>query len=414
LTVRSGFVRICYIKGKVHVYPEGRYAINDPTFNVGEAINMQLQDVIQKGPVSVLRVKLGEFGFADDNAHPVVLTPGLHVYNDNTWRFCKFSNQNDEFIEHGPVKFVTVKSGYVRVFYSRGKASIYPEGRYGINDPTFLVGEPINMQQQNVRFEQHPVLLDGGVKMLVEGLLTYHVVDAEKVVRKIGAGELLRAISNVSKAELSHVFSTIHLEQVSTQTGYGQTQDPKDPKSLLGDQPRPEGESRSMICSHVVQYISPIVKVWGVEILNFQLESLKLADQTYSREYEEASLAMAKTKAKLRAQNATNDILLSAAEAKARAAKIEAEGQKAAIIIGAQAEAEARKIEAQARKEAAELMDNKFAQQLAMAGQQVEFARALKATVLTVIPESGIGRSVTSQAMFGSSPLLHDDRKDKK
>jgi regulator of protease activity HflC (stomatin/prohibitin superfamily) len=402
LTVKSGHVRVCYIKGKVHVYPEGRYAINDSTFIVAESIDLFQRDVISVGPVSVIRVKLGEFGFADDNAQPVVLLPGLHVYNDSKWRFANFASQNADYIEHGPIKLFTVKSGTVRVCFQRGKVRIYPEGRYAVNDITFLVSDSISMQQQNVCFDKHPVLLDGGIKMLVEGLLTYQVIDAEKVVQKIGSSELLRSITNVSKAELSRVFATLHMEQISSSQGVRNPMvDPSTGnKALLGDEKREgEGESRSVICSHVVDHISPIVSEWGIRILNFQLESIKLADQAYSREYEEASLATAKAKANLRATNAQNDILISTAQAKANALKIEAEAKKQSIIIEAQALAEARKIEATARNEAAEAMKNLFGQQMALSGQQVEFAKALKANVLTVVPDSTVGRALSQNML---------------
>jgi len=262
---------------------------------------------------------------------------------------------------HGPIKFFVVKTGWVRSCYIKGKLKIFPEGRYAVNDITFAVDAAIALQQQNVCFEKHSVLLDGGIKMLVEGLLTYQVVDAEKVVQKITASELLRSITNVAKAELSRVFSTLHLEQISSSQFEKKQQvegdkDKDKEKSLLGSPPQQEGESRSLICAHVVQYISPIVEEWGVKILNFQLESIKLADQAYARDYEEASLATAKAKANLRAAQSQNDILLSTSDAKARALKIESEGKKTAIVIQAEAEAEARTIEGAARNKAAELM----------------------------------------------------------
>ncbi len=86
-------------------------------------------------------------------------------------------------IDFGPVKFVIVRSGSVRVCYLRGKVHIFEEGRYAINDPTAVVSNLIKTQQQNLLFTDHPVLLDGGISMLVKGLLTFQVCDVEKVVR---------------------------------------------------------------------------------------------------------------------------------------------------------------------------------------------------------------------------------------
>jgi len=242
----------------------------------------------------------------------------------------------------------------------------------------------------------------------LKGLLTYQVIDPIKVVNKIGSNQLLTAITNVSKAELSRVFGTLHMEQISSSWSEKKVQEKP---AVLGQSSeiRSEGEttSRSAITHHVLSHVQPIVEEWGVKLLAFQIERINLADQAYAREYEEASLAIAKAKASLRAQTTQNDIVLSAAQAKADAVRIEAEGKKTALIIQAQGDAEARKIEAEARNRAADSLTNKYARDLArdiaLASQQVEFARALKATVLTVVPESVIGRTLSSSPMIGFS-----------
>jgi regulator of protease activity HflC (stomatin/prohibitin superfamily) len=348
------------------------------------------------------------------------LLPGVHARNSANWKFEEVKSIDNELIAFGPIKFLTVKSGAVRVCYLKGKVHIYPEGRYAINEGTFVVSSYLNTQQQNIRFDKHPVLLDGGISMLVEGLLTYQVVDVELLIKQLGERDLLRAITDVSKAELSRVFSAIHLEQISSAQSHPEhvaAREAKgeidmDAKAVLGggmgkQKKQDEGEQdagqRSVICSHVVEFIYPITEKWGVKIVNFQLESIKLADASYARDYEQASLAMAKAKANLRAVKAENEIVLNKANAAAQAQRIEAEGKKAATVISASGEAEARKIEAQARNDAAKSMTDEFARQYALSGQQVEFAKALKASVLTVLPESAIGRPFLNSSMFTGS-----------
>jgi hypothetical protein len=173
------------------------------------------------------------------------------------------------------------------VCYHGGRVNIFKEGRYIVNSGTFEVGGIIPIVQQNVRFTKHPVLLDGGINMLVEGLLTYQVVDVEKLINEIGDSSLLRAITDVTKAELSRVFSSIHLEQIAAsnqvakQEGAG-----AEPEGLLGKQPtvRTEGatRARTILCDEVVNSIQPFATGWGVNIINFQLESTKIADEKYA------------------------------------------------------------------------------------------------------------------------------------
>jgi len=402
--------------GRPEILMPGRHVLLSP-LNKFMGKYSALLDKIVVGPISIIRVPQGSLGFALSNAAPEVLLPGVHARNNANWNFQEIKTIDNELIQVGPVKFLTVKSGAVRVCYLKGKVHIYPEGRYAVNEGTFVVSTLLNTQQQNIRFAQHPVLLDGGISMLVEGLLTYQVVDVELLIKQLGDRDLLRSITDVSKAELSRVFSSIHLEQISSAQSHpehvaareAKGEIDNDVKAVLGGQiskkrkEEEEGDSsgqRSVICAHVVEYISPITEKWGVKIVNFQLESIKLADASYARDYEQASLSMAKAKASLRAVKAENEIVLNRANAAAQAQRIEAEGKKAATVISASGEAEARKIEAQARNDAAKSMTDEFARQYALSGQQVEFARALKASVLTVLPESAIGRPFLSSPMF--------------
>ena len=99
---------------------------------------------------------------------------------------------------------------------------------------------------------------------------------------------------------------------------------------------------RSEICHQVIEYIAPICTKWGVTVINFQLESTKIADQKYALEYEECSLGLAKAQANRRAMDATNENLLQQARAKATALTIEAEGKATAALIEAKAAAQAR------------------------------------------------------------------------
>lgn len=91
-------------------------------------------------------------------------------------------------------------------------------------------------------------------------------------------------------------------------------------------------------------------------------------------------------------QDAENKIKIQRARADADAITIAAEAQKNKQIIEAKGLAEARTIEAKARNDAAAMMTDDFARALQLAGQQVEFAKSLKAKVLTVLPDRSVAR----------------------
>ncbi len=141
-------------------------------------------------------------------------------------------------------------------------------------------------------------------------------------------------------------------------------------------------------------------------------------------EYEEATLGLAKAKANRRAIDAQNEImlqkvvfyqllksiislgnddpigvlatsypfLLDQAEATAKSIRITAQGRKSARILDAGGEAEAMRIEAKGRNDAAMTMSDEYGRTYQLAQVQVEFADKLKATSVTVLPDSAVGR----------------------
>jgi regulator of protease activity HflC (stomatin/prohibitin superfamily) len=368
--------------------------------------------LIQHGQVSIIRVLQGQIGLAFHDSSPYLLLPGLHVFNSPVFRFTKIASLSDALIQHGPITIFTVASGTVRVCYDSGQVKIFEAGRYGICSPNFVVSTIIKTQQQNLAFDKHQVLLEGGINLLVQGLLTYQVIDVAKLITQLGETDLQRAIMDTTKAELARVFAGIHLEQISAQA---QSTDEKKEASLLSPHATAnevEGADRnirSWICAQVVQDIGPLTAGWGIRVINFQLESTKIADPRYAMEYEEASLAMAKAKANRRAVTTQNDILIQKAEAASRAVQIEAEGKKISAIKGAEARAEsqiveakasakARVLEADARNDAATKMSDEFGRKLAVMDRNVQIAGGLKATTLVVSNDAGIARSVLTPA----------------
>jgi regulator of protease activity HflC (stomatin/prohibitin superfamily) len=403
--IASGDLGLATDNGRQHVLKPGWHFLLRPFTGLKGKAHM-VDTIIRHGQVTIIRVLQGQIGLAFNDSSPYLLLPGCHVFNSPVFRFQNIVSLSDALIQHGPITIFTVASGTVRVCYDSGQVKIFEAGRYGICSPNFLVGAIIKTQQQNLAFDKHQVLLEGGINLLVQGLLTYQVIDVAKLITQLGETDLQRAIMDTTKAELARVFAGIHLEQISAQA---QSTDEKKEASLLASQ---QGEVegvdrniRSWICAQVVQDIGPLTAGWGIRVINFQLESTKIAEPRYAMEYEEASLAMAKAKANRRAVTTQNDILIQKAEAASRAVQIEAEGKKISAIKGAEARAEsqlveakasakARVMEADARNDAASKMADEFGRKLAVMDRNVSIAGGLRATTLVVSNDAGIARSV--------------------
>jgi len=361
--------------------------------------NLQLIDIkeahIKVNNLQIIRIRQDEIGVAINNTELEVLLPGTHVRTGGGFVFLKRHKLNLDLIE-GPVKILTVRTGSVLVCYDNGVARILSEGRYAINSNGFTIGSTLDITQQNLKFKQHRVLLEGGINMLVEGLLTYQVVDVAKLIKNIDYKYLNKYLEDVMKADLTKIFSTIHLEQIAS-TNYNEMNKHEDKAS----------ETRIYIYESVMRMIKPQADQWGIQIINFQLESIQLADKQYSLDYEAASLQIAKSKAELRAQEAQNVIRKQKAETDSKISQLQAETQRSIQLINAKASADALVMQAEAKAQAimkegdakaaaADLMQSKFGRDLALLGQKVKIAEGLKIHTLVMGGEGQVNPMVNS------------------
>jgi regulator of protease activity HflC (stomatin/prohibitin superfamily) len=379
------------------------------------------------GPVTIVRIPQGSVGLAMYNTKNMLLLPGTHAFNDGLLKFIQSSSLSSQLIQFGPIKILSVQTGFVRVCFYNGSAVPLAEGRYAINTAVCIVGPEVDVRQENLKFSKHQVMLDGGVTLECEGLLTYQIVNPVLLTKNMGVDDVERALQDITKAELAKVFASIYLEQLSsarkTETDIiahtpmaadldllttdeqkhttSLTVDKKDggrivapPLSVAHEREKGAGEVeaeakehellRLRICAQVKNDITPICAPWGVEIITFQLESTRLQDQKFGAEYEAATLAIAKAKATLKSNAAQNLVQIQQARANAQAARIDAEGKKNSQIILAQGVAEAMRIEAAARQTAASTMTDQFGQSLAILQEKAKLAANLKATTLVL------------------------------
>ncbi len=346
--------------------------------------------------------------------------------NNALFRFHDTHSLAEPLIKFGQIKFFTIPTGFVQVCYLNGAVIPLTEGRYAINMPSFQIGPEVDVRQENLKFDRHNVMLDGGVTLECEGLLTYQIVDPVLLVKNMGTDDVERALQDVTKAELAKVFASVYLEQLSglrtseikDNKSQGQSQlqskeldlltDSKESSSGSGSsggavssassssgkgngkavqreedwQEKQHDMTRMRICATVEADIAPLCQPWGVKIIKFQLETTRLADKRFGADYEAATLSIAKAKATLKSNAAENLVLIQQAQAKAMASTIEAEAAKATEILRAQGRAEAMRIEANARQTAATTMSDSFGKQMAFIEQQTKMVAGLKATTL--------------------------------
>ena len=376
--------------GKVVFLRPGWHFLGSP-FMKGFVLHNIESPHIKVNNFQLIRIQQDEVGIGYDNTRLEILLPGTHCRISGSYLFQGRAKLSDDIIA-GPVKVKTVQTGTVCVCYNNGIAEILTEGRYGINSNGFIVGNTLVITQQNLKFSKHKVLLEGGINMLVTGLLTYQIIDVTRLIKNVDVNLLNKYLEDVMKADLTKVFSTIHFEQISSSNF-----------DELKKTDEKVHKTRLFIYEQIMKLITPQAEQWGIQIINFQLESIQLADQQYSSDYEYASLQIAKSKAELKAQEAQNIILKQKAETQASIETLKAETEKKVQLIKAEAEAEATIIQAEAlataileegeaKAQAANKMISRYGQELALLAEKTKIAEGLK--IHTLVMGGGSDKSI--------------------
>merc|ERR1711998_154287 len=91
--------------------------------------NIPLTDpLIEWGDRTIVTVKQGYIGYAEDKGQPVLLPPGLHEWRSSTLKFQNHVDLNNTMIKLGPLTIITVDEGYSAITQNNGTQVVLPGG----------------------------------------------------------------------------------------------------------------------------------------------------------------------------------------------------------------------------------------------------------------------------------------------
>jgi len=129
-TVPNGSVRCASDgSGTFQMYGPGVHFVFNPFMTV-KWENVSLTDrLIRHGNRTIVTVKQGEVGYAEDMGQPVLLPPGLHEWVSPTLKYIEAVDLNNTCIRLGPYTILTVDEGYAAVTQNNGQQMILEGGR---------------------------------------------------------------------------------------------------------------------------------------------------------------------------------------------------------------------------------------------------------------------------------------------
>ena len=129
IRVSPGHVGLAICSKQPVLLGVGLHFINDPSFEwIGERSTMDGH--IQNGPMSLVRVRPGHIGLATINKAPVILDAGMHLLVDPSFELVEVKSVNDDLIECGPVKIIRVGPGMLGLSTLNGRPLLLQVGMH--------------------------------------------------------------------------------------------------------------------------------------------------------------------------------------------------------------------------------------------------------------------------------------------
>lgn len=370
ITVPADQVGLCTVDSTSHFLEPGRHHINNPRFRfVGH--RHSTEEHIACGSKHRVTVPAGKLGLAWDAGKPMLLEAGA-VYNVDspTWNYVGSVPITQPVVQHGSLKLVTVKDGFVGISFEDGKLTILSPGRHVLAKPTHFFSGFLSTGQQTLSIAQVTSMSSDNVGLQFDAAVTIRVVDAMKAVTMLsnvsGAAEIfdprnmLQAIIEKAKLALSiiignnrlnnprrvraalgasHVSSRTAVETNSTTTvnrstgnNVATTEVDTDPNEHELD----EGSFKQVLHdSFLASFAESMSRDCGVLIVDFSVEDVRFVDS------ELASALARGAVARTDLIKAEIDLQVKRTQAAAEQASeiMRAEGRARAIAILAEAEA---------------------------------------------------------------------------
>jgi regulator of protease activity HflC (stomatin/prohibitin superfamily) len=160
MVIPPGCIRLIESNGSIFAVGPGRWVLKQHLKLTGYArwvsndvINVTNKAVVQQGPLTICRVGPNEIGLAfEHSTTPVLLSPGLHVYNVPSFRFDKTVDVKERYVQHGTFHILQVTRGnYALVWESPTQPRILRQGNYVVASPTFRFEKFIAVEETYIK-----------------------------------------------------------------------------------------------------------------------------------------------------------------------------------------------------------------------------------------------------------------------
>ncbi len=142
---------------EIYVTPGIHYLAN-PRHTWGN-IRQASDDVIKEGNITIVRIWPGSIGLAEDNGRPIVLLPGTHAYNSNLFKLEEKNiiDTRQEKIQFRNISIVRVLPNELGLAWKNRSPVLLLPGLHIYEDPTFQLRGKLDVRNLSLREEKNDI-----------------------------------------------------------------------------------------------------------------------------------------------------------------------------------------------------------------------------------------------------------------
>merc|ERR1712093_429993 len=183
--VASGHIRLADDgEGNFMIFGPGVHFVRN-MFMVLEPDSIPLtRELITWGDRTIVTVKQGHIGYAEDMGQPVLLPPGLHEWRSATLIFQQHVDLNNTFIKLGPLTIITVDEGYSAITQNNGEQMVLPGGKtHLLNHRNWKFEKFMTEKIQTDSLQRIEATSADNVMMHTDATVVWRVTDVQAAAR---------------------------------------------------------------------------------------------------------------------------------------------------------------------------------------------------------------------------------------
>merc|ERR1711934_83748 len=204
--VASGHIRLADDgSGNYLLFGSGVHFVCDMFVKVQREDVPLTQELILWGDRTIVTVKQGHIGYAEDMGQPVLLPPGLHEWKSSTLKFHHHVDLNNTMIKLGPFTVMTVDEGYSAITQNNGTQVVLPGGNtHLLNHRNWKFEKFMTEKIQTDKLERIEATSADNVMMHTDATVVWRVTDVQSAA-KMSAETMQRDGSDVANAADSDI-----------------------------------------------------------------------------------------------------------------------------------------------------------------------------------------------------------------